>query len=68
MVWSIATWKSVAAQTMEATAANRSPPVMGSGILYLERNPTLRLTSGADQQHDHGGQQRVEWVEAHQSM
>ena len=33
------------AQTTEAIAANSSPPVIGSGMLYLESNPTLRLTA-----------------------
>src|SRR5262245_45521321 len=45
MVWSIPALKPTAAPTMDATTANSSPPVMGSGMLYLERSETLRLTS-----------------------
>ncbi len=45
MLWSIPTLNPVAAQAPEAIAANSSPPVIGSGMLYFESRATLRLTS-----------------------
>ncbi len=45
MVWSIPILNPVAARAAEAMAAKSSPPVMGSGMLYLERKWILRLRS-----------------------
>ena len=45
------------AQATEATAANSSPPVIGSGMLYLESNRDPAIDRSADQQHDNRGQQ-----------
>src|SRR5262245_30642818 len=45
MVWSMPSLKPVKASRTDATAANSSPPVIGSGMLYFERRPTRRLMS-----------------------